>query len=93
MVYGKKKAGCCGMKLSMMSGSMTWHGYTPEDAARLGGKLGLDGIEWVTDCGRTAAELKKYSDDAGLPVACYTFFSPGAERGCGRRIGGYPGRG
>lgn len=69
------------MKLSMMSGSMTWHGYTPEDAACLGGELELDGIEWVTDCGRTAAELKKYSDDAGLPVACYTFFSPRGKTG------------
>lgn len=63
------------MKLSMMSGSMTWHGYSPEEAAKVGGELKLDGIEWVTDCGRTADELKKYSDDAGLPVICYTFFS------------------
>lgn len=63
------------MKLSLMSASLTTRGIQPALAAEKAAALGLDGIEWVTDCKCTAAELRKFTDDAGLPVVCHTFFA------------------
>ena len=63
------------MKFSMMTYTMMRQKcYTPEDCVRVAKELDMDGIDWVTTYDRDARELKKLSDDAGLPVVAHTFF-------------------
>ena len=63
------------MKFSMMTYTMMRQKcYTPEDCVRVAKELGMDGIDWVTTYDRDARELRKLSDDAGLPVVAHTFF-------------------
>lgn len=63
------------MKLSMMTYTMArQEGYEIEDFIRTAVDLKLDGIDWITTYGRNPKELKKMSEDAGLPVVCHTFF-------------------
>ena len=63
------------MKYSMMTYTMMRQGcFTPEDCIRVASELKMDGIDWVTTYGRDARELRKLSDDAGLPVVAHTFF-------------------
>ena len=63
------------MKFSMMTYTMMRQKcFTPEDCVRVAVELGMDGIDWVTTYDRDPRELKKLSDDAGLPVAAHTFF-------------------
>ena len=54
-------------------------GYTPADCVRVAAELKMDGIDWVTTYGEDPKLLKKMSDDAGLPVAAFTFFVPGSN--------------
>ncbi|MBQ6597307.1 MAG: TIM barrel protein, partial [Lentisphaeria bacterium] len=72
------------MKFSMMTYTMMRQGtYTPADCVRVAAELKMDGIDWVTTYGEDPKLLKKMSDDAGLPVAAFTFFIRGntlAER-------------
>ena len=63
------------MKFSMMTYTMMRQKcYTPEDCVRVAKELNMDGIDWVTTYDRDARELRKLSDDAGLPVVAHTFF-------------------
>lgn len=62
------------MKYSMMTYTMARQGYQVEDFIKTAAELEMDGIDWVTTYGRDPKELKKCSDDAGLPVAAHTFF-------------------
>lgn len=48
--------------------------YTVEDFIKTAVECKLEGIDWITTYGRDPKELKKMSDDAGLEVACHTFF-------------------
>jgi len=61
------------MKLSMMTYTMGRQKFGVEDFIKTAVDCKLDGIDWVTTHGRDAADLKKMSDDAGLPVVCHTF--------------------
>ena len=63
------------IKYSMMTYTlMRQRGFTPADCVRIASELKMDGIDWVTTYGEDPRTLKKMSDDAGLPVAAYTFF-------------------
>lgn len=65
------------MKLCMMTYTMARQGrYEIEDFIKTAVDCKLDGIDWVTTYGRDPKELKKMSEDAGLPVVCYTFMVP-----------------
>ena len=48
--------------------------YTVEECVKIASDLKMDGIDWVTTYNRDPKELKKLSDDAGLPVVAHTFF-------------------
>ncbi len=61
------------MKLSMMTYTMGRQGFGAEDFIKTAVDCKLDGIDWVTTHGRDAKDLRKMSDDAGLPVVCHTF--------------------
>jgi len=61
------------MKLSMMTYTMGRQGFGAEDFIKTAVDCKLDGIDWVTTHGRDAGDLRKMSDDAGLPVVCHTF--------------------
>jgi sugar phosphate isomerase/epimerase len=37
----------------------------------------MDGIDFVGLHGQTAQDLRRMADDAGIPIACYTFFTGG----------------
>ena len=66
------------MKFSMMTYTMMRQGtFTPADCVRVAAELKMDGIDWVTTYGEDPKLLKKMSDDAGLPVAAFTFFLRG----------------
>jgi sugar phosphate isomerase/epimerase len=58
----------------MMTYTMSRQGYGVKDFIKAAVDYKLDGIDWVTNYGHCPKELKKMSDDAGLTVACYTFF-------------------
>lgn len=62
------------MKLCMMSYTMARVGVKVEDIVDTARNLQLEGIDWVSTYGRDPAELRRLSDDAGLDVACHTFF-------------------
>ncbi len=62
------------MKYSMMTYSMARQGAGVEEIIQAAVDFGYDGIDWVTNYGRSAAELRRRSADAGLPVVAYTFF-------------------
>lgn len=62
------------MKLCMMTYTMARQGYKVEDFIRTAVDCGLKGIDWVTTYGRGPEELRKMSEDAGLEIACHTFF-------------------
>lgn len=62
------------MKLCMMTYTMERQGFKIKDIIETATDLGLKGIDWVTTYGYDPKELKKMSDDAGLTVACHTFF-------------------
>jgi sugar phosphate isomerase/epimerase len=62
------------MKFSMMTYTMARQGFQVEDIVRVAAELKMDGIDWVSTYGRDPRELKKRSDDAGLPVVAHTFF-------------------
>jgi sugar phosphate isomerase/epimerase len=49
-------------------------GYGVEDFIKTAVDCKLEGIDWITTYGRDPKELKMMSDDAGLEVACHTFF-------------------
>lgn len=51
--------------------------YQVEDFIKTAVECGLEGIDWISTYGRDPKELKKMSDDAGLEVACHTFFLRG----------------
>ena len=61
------------MKLSMMTYTMARQKYSVEDIVKTAAELEMEGIDWVSTYGRDPNELKRMSDDAGLPVVCYTF--------------------
>lgn len=63
------------MKFSMMTYTMARQGFSVEDILKTAAELKMDGIDWVTTYGRNPKELKKMSTDAGLDVACHTFFA------------------
>lgn len=65
------------IKISMMTYTMARQGYQPADFIRTALDCGLDGIDWVSTYGKDPRELRRMSDDAGLPVVCHTFFLSG----------------
>ena len=60
------------MKISMMSMVMSEKGFSPEEIVRTAVDCRMEGIDWVGEHHTPAAVLKKYCDDAGLPVVAYT---------------------
>ena len=60
------------MKISMMSMVMGEKGFSPEEIVRTAVDCRMEGIDWVGEHHTPAAVLKKYCDDAGLPVVAYT---------------------
>lgn len=62
------------MKLCMMTYTMERQGFGIKDIIKTAVDLELEGIDWVSTYGYDPKELKKMSDDAGLTVACHTFF-------------------
>lgn len=63
------------MKLCMMSYTMSRQGFSVEEIIKTATNLKLEGIDWVTRYGLDPKELRKMTLDAGLKVACYTFFA------------------
>ncbi len=59
----------------MMTYTMARQGFSVEDIVKTATELKMDGIDWVTTYGRDPNELKQMSVDAGLEVACHTFFA------------------
>jgi sugar phosphate isomerase/epimerase len=49
--------------------------FNLEDMLALTRDLGLDGIDFVTLHDRDPRELRKMTDELGIPVVCHTFFS------------------
>ena len=35
-------------------------------------KLGLDGIDWLDDCGVNPKEIRRIADEFGIPSVCFT---------------------
>lgn len=63
------------MRLSMMSMVMMMvDRFSAEETVDLARELAFDGIDWVTCHGRQPADLRRLTDDAGLPCAAYTFW-------------------
>ena len=62
------------MKLCMMTYTMARQGVGVEEIVRCAQDLRLEGIDWVTTYGRKPQDLKALSADAGLTIACHTFF-------------------
>ena len=62
------------MKLCMMTYTMERQGFGIKDIVKTAADLELEGIDWVSTYGYDPKELKKMSNDAGLTVACHTFF-------------------
>jgi len=58
------------MKTIMMSCMMD--GFPIEEIVSTAVACGMDGIDWVDLHGHTAAELKKFCRDAGLPITAHT---------------------
>ena len=54
---------------------MSRQGFSVEEIIKTAADLKMEGIDWVTTYGRNPKELKKMSVDAGLEVACHTFFA------------------
>ena len=65
----------------MMTYSMARQGCSVDEILRAAVDFAFDGIDWVTTYGRPAAELRRRSEDAGLPVVAYTFFFDGFTAG------------
>ncbi len=57
----------------MMTYSMARQGCAAEEIIQAAVDFGFDGIDWVTTYGHPAAELRKRSQDAGMPIVAYTF--------------------
>lgn len=60
------------MKISMMSMVMSEKGFSPEEIVQTAVDCRMEGIDWVGEHHTPAGVLKKYCDDAGLPVVAYT---------------------
>jgi sugar phosphate isomerase/epimerase len=65
----------------MMSYTMARQGFSVKEIISTAAKLNLTGIDWVTTYGYDPAELRKMSLDAGLEIACYTFFAARLQAG------------
>ena len=63
------------MKLCMMTYTMALQGFGVEDFIKTAVDCKMDGIDWITTYGRDPKDLKKMSHDAGLEIACHTFFA------------------
>ncbi len=67
------------MKVSMMTYTMArgdW-GKAPdvEELCKLCKELDIEAIDWITDYGISAADIRRITDDYGLKNICYTFFN------------------
>jgi len=69
------------MKLCMMTYTMARQGFGVEDFIKTAVDCKMEGIDWVTTYGRDPKELKNMSRDAGLEIACHTFFAGKFEAG------------
>ncbi len=69
------------MKLCMMTYTMARQGFGVEDFIKTAADCKMEGIDWVTTYGRDPKELKNMSHDAGLEIACHTFFAGKFEAG------------
>ena len=63
------------MKLCMMTYTMARQGFGVEDFIKTAIDCKMDGIDWITTYGRDPKDLKNMSHDAGLEIACHTFFA------------------
>jgi len=59
----------------MMTYTMALQGFGVEDFIKTAVDCKMDGIDWISTYGRDPKELKKMSHDAGLEIACHTFFA------------------
>ena len=57
-----------------MTYTMARQDFKIKDIIKTAVDLELEGIDWVSTYGYDPKELKKMSNDAGLSVACHTFF-------------------
>ena len=72
------------MKLCMMTYTMARQGcFDVEDFIKTAVDCKMEGIDWITTYGRDPKELKNMSHDAGLEIACHTFFAPKFQAGEG----------
>lgn len=62
------------MNFCMMSYSLSRQHYGVDDIIHAARDCGMNAIDWVTTCGCDPRELRRKCEDAGLNVACYTFF-------------------
>lgn len=58
----------------MMSYSLSRQRYGVDDIIGTARDCGMRAIDWLTTCGCEPGELRRRCEDAGLRVACYTFF-------------------
>lgn len=63
------------MKLCMMTYTMARQGFGVKDFIKTAVDNQLEGIDWITTYGKNPKDLKKMSHDAGLEIACHTFFA------------------
>ena len=64
------------MKLCMMTYTMARQGcFELEDFIKTAVDCKMEGIDWITTYGRDPKDLKNMSHDAGLEIACHTFFA------------------
>lgn len=63
------------MKLCMMTYTMARQGFGVKDFIKTAVDNKLEGIDWITTYGENPDDLKKMSHDAGLEIACHTFFA------------------
>lgn len=62
------------MRYSMMSYTMARQpGFNIKEMLKLTVDLKLDGVDFVTLYDQKAADLRKMTDDLGIPVVCHTF--------------------
>jgi sugar phosphate isomerase/epimerase len=59
----------------MMTYTMARQGFGVKDFIKTAVDCKLEGIDWITTYGENPEDLKKMSHDAGLEIACHTFFS------------------
>ena len=54
---------------NMLIGASTMQSFKCANAQK---KLGLDGIDWLDDCGVNPKEIRRIADDFGFPSVCFT---------------------